>query len=67
MEQRLIELETRYMEQQALLEDLSQVLYAQERTLAAMAARIEQLEKKLAEAGDPGLVDARTQEKPPHY
>ena len=67
MEQRLIELETRYMEQQALLEDLSQVLYAQERTLAAMAARIEQLEKKLAEAGDPGLVDARAQEKPPHY
>lgn len=67
MEQRLIELETRYMEQQALLEDLSQVLYAQERTLAAMATRLESLEKKLAEAGDPGLVDARAQEKPPHY
>lgn len=67
MEQRLIELETRYMEQQALLEDLSQVLYAQEKTLVAMAARLEQLEKKLAEAGDPGLVDARAQEKPPHY
>jgi len=65
MEQRVTELEVRYMEQQALLEDLSRVLYAQQRALDLLASRVAQLEKKLQ--GEPGLVDAKADERPPHY
>lgn len=63
--QRIDELELRFMEQQRLLEELSAVLYAQQRTLDLAVSRVEQLEKKLA--GEPGVVDARADERPPHY
>lgn len=62
---RVVELETRYMEQQALLEDLSGVLYQQQRTIDVLQAEIKRLQQKLA--AEPGLVDANVQEKPPHY
>ena len=64
-EQRLAELELRFMEQQKLLEDLSSVVYAQQQTIDLAHARIAQLEKKLS--SEPGLVDARADERPPHY
>lgn len=64
-ESRIVELELRYMQQQELLQELSDVLYAQQRELSALRAEVEQMKKKLK--GEPGLVDARQQEKPPHY
>jgi SlyX protein len=64
-ESRLTELELRYMQQAELLQQLSDVLYTQQRTLDALKAEVELLKSKLA--GDPGLVDARQQERPPHY
>lgn len=64
-ESRVVELELRYMQQQELLQELSEVLYAQRRELDALRAEVDFLKKKLE--GDPGLVDARQQEKPPHY
>jgi SlyX protein len=64
-ESRMVELELRYMQQQELLQQLSDVLYAQQRELAALKAEVDRLKEKLA--GDPGLVDSRQQEKPPHY
>jgi SlyX protein len=64
-ESRIVELELRYMQQQELLQELSEVLYAQQRELDTLRAEVEQLKKKLE--GEPGLVDARQQEKPPHY
>ncbi|AKI98462.1 SlyX-like protein [Archangium gephyra] len=60
-----MELELRYMQQQELLQELSEVLYAQQRELDVLRAEVEQLKKKLQ--GEPGLVDARQHEKPPHY
>jgi len=65
LQKRVDELELRFMEQQHLLEDLSAVLYAQQRTLDLAVSRIDHLEKKLA--GEPGVVDARADERPPHY
>ena len=62
---RLTELEIRFTEQQELLQELSEVLYAQQRELDALRLEVGQLKKKLE--GDPGLVDARQQERPPHY
>ena len=62
---RLTELEIRFTQQQELLQELSEVLYAQQRELDALRLEVGQLKKKLE--GDPGLVDARQQERPPHY
>ncbi|HSP76948.1 MAG TPA: SlyX family protein [Myxococcaceae bacterium] len=59
-----MELELRYMQQQELLQQLSDVLYAQQRELDTLRAEVEYLKKKVE--GEPGLVDARQQEKPPH-
>jgi SlyX protein len=64
-ESRIVELELRYMQQQELLQELSEVLYSQRRELDALKAELELVKKKLE--GEPGLVDARQQEKPPHY
>jgi SlyX protein len=64
-ESRIVELELRYMQQQELLQELSEVLYAQQREVDVLRAEVEQLKKKLQ--GEPGLVDARQHEKPPHY
>jgi uncharacterized coiled-coil protein SlyX len=64
-ESRIIELELRYMQQSELLQELSDVLYAQQRELGALKAEVELLKRKLE--GEPGLVDAKQQERPPHY
>jgi SlyX protein len=64
-ESRLIELELRYMQQQELLLQLNDVLYTQQRALDVLTAEVELLKRKLE--GEPGLVDARQHEKPPHY
>ncbi|HYO68497.1 MAG TPA: SlyX family protein [Archangium sp.] len=64
-ESRIVELELRYMQQQELLQELSGVLYAQQREVDLLRAEVDQLKKKLQ--GEPGLVDARQHEKPPHY
>ena len=64
-ESRFMELELRYMQQAELLQQLSDVLYTQQKALDALKAEVEQLKSKLA--GDPGLVDARQHERPPHY
>lgn len=62
---RIIELEIRFMQQQELLQELSDVLYGQQKLIDGLRAEVEQLKKKLE--GDPGLVDARQHERPPHY
>ncbi len=64
-QERLTELELRFMEQQATLQALSDVVYAQARALDALSAEVQQLTKKLQ--AEPGLVDASEKERPPHY
>ncbi len=64
-ESRLMELELRYMQQAELLQQLSDALYSQQRELDAVKAELELLKKKLQD--EPGLVDARQHERPPHY
>lgn len=65
LDARLMELEIRYTEQQQLVQDLSDVVYAQQKTIDLLLAELGLLKKKLE--GEPGLVDAQAQEKPPHY
>lgn len=65
MEQRIVELELRFTEQQRMLQELSDVLYAQGRELERLQAEVAVLREKLA--AEPGLVDATVVERPPHY
>ena len=65
MEERIIELELRTMQQQEQLQQLSEVLYAQQRTLDAVHAQLARLHQKLQ--AEPGLVDAAVNDRPPHY
>jgi SlyX protein len=64
-ESRFMELELRYMQQAELLQQLSDVLYTQQRALDALKSEVDLLKRKLE--GDPGLVDAKQEERPPHY
>jgi len=65
MEERIIELELRFTEQQALLGELSDVLYAQGKTLERLQVEVAALRERLA--AEPGLVEATDVERPPHY
>ena len=62
---RLDELEARYTHLQDEVDQLSQVLFQQQRTLDLLTQVLERLRDKVA--ADPGLVDAAANEKPPHY
>jgi SlyX protein len=64
-ETRLNELELKFTEQAHALEELSLVVYAQQRTIDLLTAELKRVSQKLA--GDPGLVDASRDDKPPHY
>ena len=66
MERRLAELELRYTEQQQLVEDLSAVVYRQQREIDALKAELNLIKQRLGES-DPGIVDASRVDKPPHY
>jgi uncharacterized coiled-coil protein SlyX len=60
--ERLIELEMKFMHQAALLDELSGVLYAQQTLVDRLDSRVKDLERRLADLGDPVPI-----EKPPHY
>ncbi|WIG93936.1 SlyX family protein [Myxococcus sp. SDU36] len=64
-EKRIAELEIRYMHQQELLQELSGVLYEQQKVIGQLRAEVDRLKQKLE--AEPGLVDARHDERPPHY
>lgn len=65
-EERLVELELKFTAQERLLQELSEVMWRQQRELDALKTQLDQLAKR-TEAQDPGLVDAAIVERPPHY
>ncbi len=65
MEPRIIELEARFTLQERQIAELSDVVWQQQQQLDRLERTVHELEQKLG--GDPGLVDARQDEKPPHY
>lgn len=64
MESRLAELELRYLELQELLQSLSETVYAQQREIDLLRSELSLMQKKIAE---PGVVEGRGDERPPHY
>jgi SlyX protein len=65
MEERITELELRYTEQQAALQALSDVVYGQQKSIDLLEAQLAVLRKRVE--AEPGLVDAKADERPPHY
>ena len=65
MQNRLTELEVRYAHLEKLIEDLSEVVYRQQREVDALKETTRHLRDKLA--AEPGLVDPSRQDRPPHY
>ena len=66
MEERIVELELRFTEQQRLLQELSDVVYAQAQSLERLEHELAAMGQKVA-AMEPGLVDANVMERPPHF
>jgi SlyX protein len=65
MEHRIIELELKAAEQQQQLDDLSHVVYQQQKELDALKATLQVLARK--SNVDPNAIDDKPADKPPHY
>jgi len=65
MKERIVELELRFTEQQRLLQELSDVVYAQGQSLERLEHELAAMGQKVAV--EPGLVDATVSERPPHF
>lgn len=63
MEERIIELELRSMAQEQTIEELSAVVYEQQRELDQLKTQLKGISQKISE---PGVADQK-QDLPPHY
>jgi SlyX protein len=64
-ETRLADLEVKCAHLEKMVSDLSEVMWRQQKELDALKDAYRGLKDRLA--GDPGLVDASNNERPPHY
>ena len=64
---RITELEIRFSEQQKTIDDLNEVVLEQGKRIDLLESRLTMLKAKLDAFAEPGLVDPRASEKPPHY
>jgi SlyX protein len=62
MEKRLVDLEIRYTQLERQLDEMSQVLFAQQRLIDGLEKQVQALRSRLADAGD-----EVANERPPHY
>jgi SlyX protein len=65
MEHRIIELELKAAEQQQQLDELSHVIYRQQKEIDALKAILQSLAQKVQV--DPNQIDDKPADKPPHY
>lgn len=64
-EERLIDIETKILHQENLIEELNQVVYSQQKTIDKLEKLLNGLTSRLREAL--GEEEIRPNEKPPHY
>ena len=67
METRFIDLETKIAHQELLLEELSQVLYEQQKTIDKLEKSLTLLNKRMEESAAGGPEIGPANQKPPHY
>ena len=66
-EERLIEIETKVLHQEVLLEQLHQVLYQQQEKIDGLETKLMALIQKMRERKENGEELPLPHEKPPHY
>lgn len=66
-EERFIDLESRILKQDILLEDLNQVLYSQQKQIDQLESALSGLVKRLRALSEGGNEIGPANEKPPHY
>ncbi|MBT0665059.1 SlyX family protein [Geobacter pelophilus] len=67
MEERLIEMETRYMHQEQVITDLSEMVYRQELAIERLERDVRQLKEQLSIALPSLTRSPEDEEPPPHY
>lgn len=67
MEQRMIELETRYMHQEQAIADLSEIIYRQELAIKRLETDVSLLREQLNIALPSLTRSSEDEEPPPHY
>jgi len=66
-EQRLIDIETKLLQQELLTEELNQVVYKQQQIIDQLEIKLAGLVRRFREASEPGNDIGPSNEKPPHY
>lgn len=66
-EARIIEIESKVLFQENLLEDLHQVLYAQQKIIDTLQSQLNLLTKRVEAVAEGGLEIGGGNVKPPHY
>ncbi|MDG0816295.1 SlyX family protein [Bdellovibrio svalbardensis] len=67
MEKRFIDIETKILQQEVLLEELHQVMYQQQKKIDQLEAILSSLVKRIREGNVTGEEIGPAGEKPPHY
>ncbi len=67
MEERLVELETRYMHQEQIISDLSDIVYRQEQAIERLERDFRQLREEMNIALPSLTRSPEEEEPPPHY
>jgi len=69
MEERLIELETKFSYQEGLLSDLNDIVAKQQRQLDNLTTEMSGIKEQLQDAAERGSAEGHDEqdEKPPHY
>ncbi len=67
MENRLAELEIRFMEQEATLDSLSEQLYLQQKEIAQLNRQLETLKDRLKSMAQSPVASMAEETPPPHY
>lgn len=62
---RLTTLEERYAHLEKLVNELSEVVYQQQKQIETLTTQVALVKDRVG--GDPGIVDPAQQERPPHY
>ena len=67
MEERLIELESRVSFQEHTLQELNDIVAAQQQELGVLRLAMQELERRLRAISPPPLAGAEEETPPPHY
>lgn len=66
-DKRLMDIELKVLAQEDLTQELSDIIYRQQKQIDELRATCASLAKRMGSGDDDGGADAYTQERPPHY